>query len=194
MEAVSDAGKVFLVRRRPGRGSSSRGQAGPVQGAFTDRGAAEAFRDESERRAWLDRRTLVEALTDPEYVAAPFELTSFDPPVFLDWLEDAGIPAPPADARWTTLECIEWWEGCGDLSDVQLLRLFEALDKLRLFEIAEVGLAADGRLAPLPDYDRLFGGEGRPEWREQREPGGYEPWLDGPPDENEQYGGDDIPF
>jgi hypothetical protein len=194
MEAESGAGKVYLVRRRTEGWVNGRVKAGTVVRAFTDCAAAEASRDESERQARLDRRTVVEVLTDPEFVRSPFELTSFDPPVFLDWLEDAGIPAPPADARWTTLECVEWWEGCRDLSDLQLLRLFEALDKFRFFEITEVGLAADGRRAPLPDYGRFFGGEGRQEWQEEPHPANYLPPLGGPPDQFEQYEGDDIPF
>ena len=109
MEAVSDAGKVYLVWRRPDRRGFYRGQTGPVRRAFADRGAAEAFRQESDCRAWLDRRTVLEALTGPASLQSPFELTTFDRPVFLDWLEDAGIPAPPDDLR-EALECVEWWE------------------------------------------------------------------------------------
>jgi hypothetical protein len=194
MEAVGGSGKAYLVRRRTDSWVNGRLTAGTVVRAFTDRTAAEAFCEQSERQARLDRRVVAEVLTDPEFVRSPFELTSFDPPVFRDWLEDAGIPAPPAGARWTTLECVEWWEGCRDLSDLQLVRLFEALDKFRFCEITEVVLAADGRRAPLPEYDRLLGGEGRPEWREERHPGNYDPQLDGPPDQSEQYDGDDIPF
>lgn len=193
MATEDEAGKVYLVRRRPDRWGSYCGQAGPVQRAFTERGAAEAYRQECDRRAWLDRRGVLEVLTDPATLRSPFELTSIDAPVFLDWLQDADIPLPPDDLR-ATMECVEWWEGCSRLNDVQWLRLFEALDKVLFFEVTQVELSADGRRAPLPDYDRLFGGEGRPEWRERREPGGNEPWFDGPPDEYEPYEGDDIPF
>ncbi len=195
MEAVSDTGKVYLVRRLPDRWGYYRGQFGPVQRAYTERCAAEAYRQECDRRAWLDRLPVLEALTGPATLQSPFELTSFDPPVFLDWLQDADIPLPPDDLR-ATAECIKWWEGCRQLSDVQWLRLFEALDKLRFYEVTEVGLAEDGRQAPLPEYGRLLGGEGRPEWREEQSPANYYPSLDGPPDQFEQYEGegDDIPF
>jgi hypothetical protein len=193
MEAESGAGKVYLVRRRPDRWGYYRGRAGPVQRAFTERGTAEAHRLECDRQAWLDRRAVLEALTDPASLQSPLELTSFDAPVFLDWLHDADIPLPPDDLR-ATLECVEWWEGCGQLNEVQWLRLFEALDKVRYYEITEVELAADGRGAPLPDYERILGGEGRSEWREQPEPGGYDAGFDGPLNSDEPYGGTDIPF
>jgi hypothetical protein len=192
MEAVSGEGKVYLVRRRPDRWGYYRGQAGPVQRAFTNRGAAEAYCRESDRRAWLDRDAVLGALADPASSQSPFELTSFDPPVFLDWLQDADIPLPPEDLR-ATLECVEWWEGCRDLSEVQWLRLFVALDKVRYYEIAEVELAAGWRAAPLPDYERILGGEGRPEWWEERPAPDYARGLDAP----ELYdvpGGEDIPF
>jgi hypothetical protein len=199
MEAGSEGGKVYLVRRRPDRWGYHRGMAGPVQRAFTERGAAEAYRQECDRQAWLDRRPVLEALTDPATFQSPFELTSFDPPVFLDWLVDADIRLPPDDLR-ATLECVEWWESCRQLSDLQWLRLFEALDKVRFYEITEVELSADGGGAALPDYGRILGGEGRPEWREEPEPGDYDTGFDGsleqyePLDSAEQYGGDDIPF
>ena len=193
MEAVNDSGKVYLVRRRPDRWGLYRGQFGPAERAFLERGAAEGYRQECDRRAWLDRRAVLEAQTDPATLQSPFELTSFDRPVFLDWLQDADIPLPPDDLR-ATVECVEWWEGCRGLGEVQWLRLFEALDKVRYYEITEVELSADGGGAALLDYGRLFGGEWRPEWREERHPGGPEPFLDGTPEEFEQYEGDDIPF
>jgi hypothetical protein len=193
MEAESGAGKVYLVRRRPDRWGYYRGMAGPGQRAFTERRTAEAYRQECGRRAWLERGPVLEALTEPATLQSPFELTSFDPPVFLDWLRDADIPLPPDDLR-ATLECVEWWEGCRHLSDVQWLRLFEALDKVRYFEVTEVELSSDGRAAPVPEYGRLFGGEGRQEWREEPHPANYLPPLGGPPDQFEQYEGDDIPF
>jgi hypothetical protein len=193
METVSDSGKVYLVRRRPDPWGYHRGRAGPVQRAFTERGAAEEHRQECDRQAWLNRLSVLQALTDPATLLSPFELTSFDAPVLLDWLQDADIPLPPDDLR-ATLECVEWWEGCGRLNDVQWLRLFEALDKLRFVEVTEVGLAADGREVPLPEYGRLFGAEGRPEWREERSPANYYLPLDRPPDQFEPYEGDDIPF
>jgi hypothetical protein len=192
MEAVSDSGKVYLVRRRANHWDYYRGKAGPIQRAFAERGAAEAFRQECDRKAWFDRRPVVEALTDPASALSPFELTSFDPPVFRDWLEDAGIPAPPDDLR-AARECVAWWEGCHRLSDVQWLRLFEALDKVHFYEIAEVELSGDGRRAALPDYGRVLGGEGRPEWWEERPDENYAPWLDAPEQPN-QYGADDVPF
>jgi hypothetical protein len=192
MEAVSGSGKVYLVRRRPNHWDYFRGRAGPIQRAFADRGAAEAFRQECDRKAWFDRRPVGEALTDPASAQSPFELTSFVPPVFRDWLEDAGIPAPPDDLRATT-ECAAWWEGCHGLSDLQWLRLFEALDKVRFYEIAEVELSADGQRAALPDYECLLGSKGRPEWWEERPDTNYAPWLDAP-EQADQDRADDIPF
>jgi hypothetical protein len=192
MEAVSGSGKVYLVRPRPDRWGYYRGKAGPIRRAFAERSAAEAFRQECDRKAWFDRRSVVEALSDPASVQSPFELTSFDAPVFLDWLQDADVPPPPDDRR-ATRECVEWWEGCGRLSDVQWLRLFEALDKVRFYEIKEVELSADGGHAALPDYESVLGGEGRPEWREGLPDASDTPWLDAP-EQSDQDGAEDIPF
>jgi hypothetical protein len=192
MEAASGSGKVYLVRGRACPGDCHRGQAGPIRRAFLERAAAEAFCQECDRTAWSDRDSVLRALTDPAGLRSPFELTSFDRPVFLDWLQDADIPPPPDDLR-ATLECIEWWEGCDRLSDLQWLRLFEALDKVRFYEIAEVDLSADGRQAVLPDYGRVLGGEGRPGWWEERPDGNYTPRLDAP-GQHDDYGADDIPF
>ncbi len=192
MEAVSDSGKVYLVRRRPNRWGYYRGQAGPVQRAFTDRGAAEAYRQECDRRGWLDRRGVLDALADPASLQSPFALTSFDAPVFRDWLQDADIPLPSDDLRGPQA-CVEWWEGCDRLNDLQWLRLFEALDKVRFYEIAEVGLSADGRVAPLPDYGRLLDGQGRPEWWEERPAPDDAPGFD-VPELYDEPGAEDIPF
>lgn len=188
MEAVSGAGKVYLVRRLPDRWGYHRGKAGPIQRAFTERGAAESFRQECDRQVWFDWRRVEEASTDPASLRSPFEWTSFDRPVFLDWLQDAEIPLPPDERK--PLECAEWWEGCGRLGDLQWLRLFEALDKVHFYEVAEVELSADGRRAEVPAYGRVLGGEGRPQWREERLDENHSPWHDAP----EQYEGEDIPF
>jgi hypothetical protein len=191
MEAVSDSGRLYLVRRRPDRWGYYRGQFGPAERAFLERGAAETYRQECDRRAWLDRRAVLGAMTDPCSHQSPFELTSFAPPVFLDWLQDAGIPRPPDDLRAAT-QCVEWWEGCIGLNEVQWIRLFEALDKVRYYEVTEVGLLADGRVAPLPDYGRLLGGQGRPEWWEERPAPDYASGFDAP-ELYDQPGGEDIP-
>src|SRR5262245_40539311 len=66
--------------------------------AFLDGSAAEAFRDEQERRGRRsgdlgDLFALAYEADDPW--AWLLEQTEFDEPVFLDWLADAGIPRPP---------------------------------------------------------------------------------------------------
>ena len=138
MEAVSGSGKAYLVRRRTDSWVNGRLTAGTVVRAFTDRTAAEAFCEQSERQARLDRRVVAEVLTDPEFVRSPFELTSFDPPVFRDWLEDAGIPPPPLE-RWDGQEDVfEKW--LWDLSLAQRERLYEGLHNFRSREVVEIDL------------------------------------------------------
>ncbi len=67
---------------------------------------------------------------------APFDQTSLPPPVFRDWLMDAGIdpPAegadPPAWAKW-------WEKSSPTWSATQRARAWEGLDRVRFYEVAE---------------------------------------------------------
>src|SRR4051812_23166209 len=70
---------------------------GRMEGAFTSREAAEAFREEREA-AWRrlgDREPLYWMEGWQELLG----LSDFEEPVFLDWLADAGIPPPPPGER-----------------------------------------------------------------------------------------------
>jgi hypothetical protein len=106
----------------------------PLRRAFAQQADAAAFLAEREQtaRAALNLR--------PLYAAAPMglekllELTAFDPPVFLDWLEEHEIPRPPKDA-WDS----EAWEGwLAKLTPRQVTDLFKALHKLTFYELFEI--------------------------------------------------------
>src|SRR5215470_17728031 len=95
---MSPARKLYVVRGRLfGQHTNPLYGDGRMEGVFSTREEAEAFLEERERE-W---RRLGEGfplywLNGEEEL---LDLTEFDPPVWRDWLEDAGIPPPPEE-RW----------------------------------------------------------------------------------------------
>jgi hypothetical protein len=106
-----------------------------VRRAFASRSDAEALLAELEKDAF-DSHNL-----RPFYAAAPrgrafvFGLTDFDPPVFLDWCVDHGVPLPP-DGEWVWSEA--WEEWLAGLTRQQIADLFRVLHRLAYYELVEV--------------------------------------------------------
>jgi hypothetical protein len=127
--------RIYAVRRRA---LSDKDKPGPAERAFPSRAAAEEFRAGRERslRAEGDARPLLE---DGSF-SSVFDLSSFDPPVLLDWLLDADIPAPPP-SRWTYQGDRDLWEEwLQALTPGQVAHLYEALDRFTFYEVHEVEL------------------------------------------------------
>jgi hypothetical protein len=127
------------VRTRRGYWSRRRDHAGrfdfgrPVR-AFADRHEADAFRTQAERR---DRAENPFAFgpSDGDPLAGR---TSLAYPLLHDWLLDCGaadVPGPDA----TTWDWRDWWEGTEpDMSPLQRAKAWEAFDRVRLYDVAEV--------------------------------------------------------
>jgi hypothetical protein len=131
--------KLYLVRLRseptPEGGAPRRLRT--VERGFADRSAAEADCAQRDRTAFLSDLGGDLFAFVPYVTETFFDLTSFDPPVFLDWLTDANIPHPEGTAEWRDWE--RWWTAVWPaLDNQQRLRLCEALDKFSFYEIVEV--------------------------------------------------------
>src|SRR3954447_1266228 len=128
---------LYLVRRSQLGDDRDEFFNGQVERAFADRAEAERFRVECERKARLECNDpgfwyRGGFLSGREGVSTPLQLTSFDPPVFFDWLQDADIPPP--GSRFHFRDWMDWVQQCLDLPDHQRLKLFEALDRFRFYE------------------------------------------------------------
>jgi hypothetical protein len=133
----SPSRKLFVVRQRLfGQNTSPPYGDGRMEGAFTTWQEAEVFREERERQWW--RAGDLEPLDWMNGLEELFDLTDFDPPVFLDWLEDAGI-LPPPEVRWVGVEDVfeQWLRG---LSEGQRERLYEGLHHFHSREVVEIDL------------------------------------------------------
>jgi hypothetical protein len=114
--------------------------------AFTDPLAAERYRQEVEcgirtpppqanpfhgfREYFIEGRRL-QKLTD---------LTSFPEPIFADWLMDCNLTPPklPSSGELPRRDWADWWDANAPrMTDYQRARIWQALDKLRFFEIVE---------------------------------------------------------
>lgn len=74
------------------------------------------------------------------YAHTLFYQSSLDAPRLHDWLLDHGIepPARADDCDPTTLEWEEWWsQNVGTWSDIERTTVWEALDKVRFFDVAD---------------------------------------------------------
>jgi hypothetical protein len=166
-----------------------------VERGFTDRAAAERFRDERERAARVSWRDFWVFYTCPE-IPGLYGLSSFDWPVLFNWLLDAGILPPPDEDPKASQAWRDWWNGCArSLTELQRARLFEGLDRFHFYDIIEVACvdaAAPEDFPPDRSADRV---EGPPPWPsgEELTPGPEAPPLPeeppGPPTATE----DDIP-
>lgn len=117
--------------------------------AFADAVAAEKFRQQLERGA-----------KPPPPAANPFhgfrqrfledrefhglaDLTSMPEPIFLDWLREAGLEPPDARPHGRTRErdWAGWWDQHSPrMTDLQRAKVWQALDRLRFYEIVETEL------------------------------------------------------
>jgi hypothetical protein len=136
--------KLFVVRGKLfGQDASAPFTDGRMKGAFTTEAAAQAFLDECEAQARVSGDYW------PLYWEDGWEsllkLTSFDPPVFRDWLEDSGIPLPPQE-RYHGDEDV-WLDWLRDLPAEKLTRLYEGLHHFSFHEILEVDWL-DGPIPP----------------------------------------------
>lgn len=71
-----------------------------------------------------------------------FYQTSLPGPVLYDWVLDRGIDPPAAGPDAPHAAWVEWWDGFGHhLTPDQQAGVWEALDKLRFFDVREVSSA-----------------------------------------------------
>jgi hypothetical protein len=67
--------------------------------------------------------------------ALPY-LTSFPEPVFLDWLQDAGVQPPQPGSAAGRRDWAAWWDAQQEgLSPPQRARVWDGLDKVRFFDV-----------------------------------------------------------
>jgi hypothetical protein len=177
------ARKLYVVRfRLIGEHSNPLFGDGRMEGAFPTREEAEAFLEERERE-WR-RQGELSPLYWMNGEEELLEHTEFDPPVWRDWLEDAGIPPPPEE-RWDGQEDA-YGKWLWDLSQAQRERLYEGLHRFRSREVIEIDLV-EGAYLP-EDWEQW---EARAErWRlhpeERPQPPEQPPGV--------PLGEDDIPF
>jgi len=102
----------------------------PVK-AFTDRAKAEEYCRMVEGRE--------RAVKNPfEWGTELKDWTTFDAPRFRDWLLDAGIE-PPKKKNSKAADWQAWWEkGAPKLTDLQRAKVWEALNKVRYYEVVEL--------------------------------------------------------
>jgi hypothetical protein len=190
--------KLYVVRRKDFDApwhATAPFTDGRMEGTFSTRAAAEAFLDQREEAArasgdysplnWYEWQCGLDGQEDL------LALTDFDPPVFFDWLEDAGISRPPA-TRYQGAKDL-WLEWLGSLTPGQLTRLYEGLHRFSFHEILEIDwIDGDFPEGFWTEWDREC--ERLAEWEHQRL---AKSAMDTGPDEGPGLGtdgGDDIPF
>jgi hypothetical protein len=152
--------RCFVVRwnaswqHKPGWLGCQNFAAEPAYGvvrAFGSREAAETFRSEWEERTCRQpprRHPFWDASCNPFWTVPTYEfdlgeVSSLEPPLFNDWLLDQGLtlPKPTWDNQVSTSDWYGWWEaGEEKMSAMQRAKVWEALDRVRFFEVAEVEL------------------------------------------------------
>jgi len=110
---------------------------GRPERAFADRHEAEAVRTQLERRARAGQNPFTYAGESRDPVAGR---TSLDGELLRDWLQDCGARRLPkrgaSEATWR-----RWWERTApDLSPLQRAKVWEAFDRIRLYDVVEVEL------------------------------------------------------
>jgi hypothetical protein len=140
-------GPLFVVRRLAWARDDSTGRrhrrtdhsgrtvfGRPVR-AFANRHEADAFRTQVERRDRAGENPFDFGPGDDNPLA---DRTSLEYPLLHDWLLDCGaVRVPRADA--TTEGWRAWWERTvAKLSPLQQAKAWEAFDRLRLYDVAEV--------------------------------------------------------
>jgi hypothetical protein len=107
-------------------------RAGRPERAFTARSAAEAYLRKQQQRVWCRNNPF-------DYEEEFAEVTSFDEPVFRDWLEDlTGLRGPEADETGRA----DWQSWFGEVQDRltrdQRCRIWEQMDRVELYRIVEL--------------------------------------------------------
>lgn len=101
-----------------------------TQGAVPWPAVINPFRGLNER--WMEDRTITTVA----------DVTSMPEPIFCDWLREAGLE-PPAEAaigRWLR-DWASWWDQHAPrMTDHQRAKVWQALDRLRFYEIVETEL------------------------------------------------------
>ncbi len=106
-------------------------EAGAPVKAFTDRTAAEAFRQGLEREARVGRNPF-------QHGQELSDLTSLPEGPLRDWLLDAGLTPPKAKLNLTVLS--GWWgHHEEELTELQRDKVWEALDRLRFYIVVDLG-------------------------------------------------------
>jgi hypothetical protein len=109
--------------RRSGPGSF------PVK-AFLDSAAADDFARDQERLAWQSRNPF-------RYGEKVSEWTSLDAARLHDWLLDTGLDPPAVKAKPSTW--VAWYDKVKPrLTEVQWVKLHEALDRVRFYRVVEL--------------------------------------------------------
>ena len=102
----------------------------PVK-AFTDPNAAEAFRVVLERQARAGRNPF-------QHGHELSDLTSLPEGPLRDWLLDAGLTPPQGELSVAVLSV--WWDRHSEeMTELQRDRVWEALDLLRFYTVADLG-------------------------------------------------------
>ncbi len=119
--------------------------------AFGSREAAETYRKDREertRREPPERHPFWDASCNPFWTVPTYqfdlgEVSSMEEPIFNDWLLDQGLtlPKPTWNDQLGTADWYNWWEDrYPTMSAMQRAKVWESLDRVRFFEVAEVEL------------------------------------------------------
>jgi hypothetical protein len=130
--------ELYVVRQRDHERYHRRPpfSEGRMIAVFARREAAEAFLAEREETA--KRSGDIGPLRFLPRIGALWALTEFEPGVFQDWLEDAGIPEPPFDF-WAE-EHSPWWDWLDALSSEQAVHLCRGLHNLCYYDLIRIAL------------------------------------------------------
>jgi hypothetical protein len=94
---------------------------------------------EEARAEWQQLEDGARALVNPfAGEPAPFEQSNMPEPILCDWLRDRDIDPPDPDAKTGRRDWAKWWEtASGSWSAERRTGTWEALDRVRFFEVVE---------------------------------------------------------
>jgi hypothetical protein len=139
-------GVLYIVKRKDdSQGVQGREECG-LAAAFATREQAQAWRQECEEPLLRlgDREPLLQRTNSLDDL---LKLTAFDPPVFLDWLTDHGVPAPPEETTNPSLRRVRYERWLLSLGPQHLVDVYRALHHFHFLDIVEVPLV-DGDYPP----------------------------------------------
>ena len=126
-----DAGDTYYCPDGPGEGN-------PVK-LFADWHRAESFRRQKEQESRAEVNPFAYRVPQQPFGEPCLEdHTSFDAARFHDWLLDAGLEPPAPDAKGNANWPAWWDERAPHMTDLQKAKVWEALDKVRFYEVVEV--------------------------------------------------------